>query len=151
VKFKILNAIQVSQNITKFSSLMIVSFGFLSSCAHHRDVRPGVDGLHRVVIQSDNTDESKRDAIAQANHYCESLHKSAAFIDESQKYTGSMDESDYRNAKTASKVATGAGSAVHVFGGKNESTVGGIVGLGGAIADQALGNGYTIEMKFKCQ
>lgn len=130
--------------------LGLVGIGFFG-CAHHRDVRPGVDGIHRVVIKSDNTEDSKRDAIAQANHYCESKGKGAAFMDESESYGGSMKEEDYRRAKTASKVATGAGGAVHVFGGKKESAVGGIVGLGGIIADQALGNAYTIEMKFKCQ
>lgn len=122
----------------------------LVSCAHHRDVRPGVDGVHRVVIKSDDHDKGTQDAIAQANHFCEQKGKSAAIISEEKKYTGSMSEDDYKTAKTASKVATAAGGMVHVFGGKNESTAGGIVGLGGIVGDAALGKAYNVEMKFKC-
>lgn len=120
-------------------------------CAHHRDVRPGADGVHRVSLQTDNKEEGSREAISQANHYCKQQQKHAAFMEESQKYTGDMDEKDYKKAKTAAKVAKGVGSAAWVFGGKNESNLGGIVGLGGAVADGAIGEGYTVEMKFKCQ
>lgn len=129
---------------------LLVSTMNLISCAHHRDVRPGVDGIHRVVIKSDDHDEATRDAIAQANHFCEERGKSAAIINEDKKYSGSMKESDYKTAKTASKVATAAGGMVHVFGGKTESAAGGIVGLGGVIGDAALGKAYNVEMKFKC-
>ena len=130
--------------------LFLVGAFNLTSCAHHRDVRPGADGIHRVVIKSDDHDEATRDAIAQANHFCEQRGKSAAIITEDKKYTGNMKESDYKTAKTASKVATAAGGMVHVFGGKTESTAGGIVGLGGVIGDAALGKAYNVEMKFKC-
>ena len=93
----------------------------------------------------------QREALSQANHYCEQKKKEAAVVSEGTQYTGSMDESTYRTSKTAAKVAKGVGSAAWVFGGKNESTAGGIVGLGGGIADGAIGTGYTYEMKFKCQ
>lgn len=124
-----------------------------TGCAHHRDVRPGADNLHRVVIPTDDTEAANRDAVKQANHYCEEKRggKSAVIVEENQKYTGSMDESSYKTAKTASKVAQAVGGAGYVFGGKNERTAGGIVGLGGGIADQAIGNGYTVDMKFKCE
>ncbi len=124
---------------------------FLSACAHHRDVRPGDDGIHRVVIQTDDKEEGSRDAIAQANDFCEERHKYAAVIQENQKYTGTMDEQSYNKVKTASTVAKTVGGAAYVFGGKNESNVGGIMGLGGVAADAATGKGYTIEMKFRCK
>lgn len=123
----------------------------LAACAHHRDVRPGADGLHRVVLQSEDDDEGTQDAIAQANHYCEQKKKEAVFVNEEKKYTGSMKESDYKTAKTASKVASGVGGAAYVFGGQKESALGGIVGLGGGIANAAIGKGYTVDMKFRCQ
>lgn len=122
-----------------------------AGCAHHRDVRPGTDGVHRVSVQTDNKEEGARDAISQANHYCDQYKKSAAFMEENQKYTGDMDEKSYKKAKTVAKVAQGVGGAAWVFGGKNESNAGGIVGLGSGIADGVLGKGYTVEMKFKCQ
>ncbi len=142
-----------SRALSPLSSLapLVAATIFLGACAHHRDVRPGADGLHRVAIQTDDTERTARDAIAQAEHYCQERGLSAAFVDEKNQYTGSMDEDSYRNAKTATKIATGLGSAAWVFGGRKESTVGGIVGLGGAVADGALGKGYTVEMKFKCQ
>lgn len=131
--------------------LSVLSLLFVAACAHHRDVRPGADGVHRVIVRAEETDEGSRDALSQANHYCKEYNKNAAILDEGAKYSGSMDESDYKTAKTAAKVAQAAGSAAYVFGGKNERNAGGIVGLGGGIADQAIGKGYTVEMKFKCQ
>lgn len=120
-------------------------------CAHHRDVRPGTEGVHRVVIQTDDTDKGSREAISQANHYCKERNLSAAFVEENQKYTGSMDEKSYKKNKAIAKVAQGVGGAAWVFGGKNESNAGGVVGLGGGIADSVIGNGYTVDMRFKCQ
>lgn len=124
---------------------------FYIGCAHHRDVRPGDNGIHRVSVQTEDKEEGSRDAISQANHYCEQYKRSAVFIEENQKYTGGGDERSYKNAKTAAKVAQGVGSAAWVFGGKRESKAGAIVGLGGGIADGVLGKGYTVDMKFKCQ
>lgn len=124
---------------------------FLAGCAHHRDVRPGADGLHRVLIHTDNKEEAGQDVVRQARHYCEEQGKHAGIVEEKNNYVGSMKEQDYKNAKTGAKVAQAVGSAGWVFGGQRESTVGGIVGLGGGIADAALGKGYTVEMTFKCQ
>jgi hypothetical protein len=61
-----------------------------------------------------------------------------------------MNEKDYKTAKTVSKVAQAAGGAAYVFGGRNESNAGGIVGIVGGIADGLLGKGYSVDMKFKC-
>ena len=123
----------------------------LSGCAHHRDVRPGADGVHKVVIPTPDQDEGSQEAIAQANHYCESMNKSAAFVEEKSNYKGDVSEDSYKNGKKVTKVAKVLGSTAYVFGGKNESNLGGIIGLGGVAGDAVLGNGYKIEMKFKCQ
>lgn len=135
------------------SLLSVFAALFLSSCAHHRDVRAGAEGVHRVVIQTDDTEEAARDAIQQAEHYCSERAggKSAVFIEEDKKYTGDMKEDDYKKAKTVAKVAKGVGAAGWIFGGDNERKAGGVVGLGGGIADGVIGKGYTVEMKFKCQ
>ena len=131
--------------------LLIASVIFIS-CSHHRDVRPSSDGEHRVIVQAEDTQAGSRDAIAQANHFCKEHGKMAVFVNENQKYTGSMDESTYKTAKTVSKVAGAAGGAAWVFGRKRGvKDTGAVVGMGGGIADQALGDGYTVDMKFKCQ
>jgi len=44
------------------------------------DVRPGVDGVHRVVIISKNQVEGSREALNQADQYCKEIKKSAYFF-----------------------------------------------------------------------
>ncbi len=130
-------------------ALLLLSL-FSVGCAHHRDVRAGTEGVHRVVLQTDDTEKAARDGISQANHFCEERGQHAAFLTEDKKYTGDMDEGTYKNAKKASKAAQVVGGAVWVLGGQTESAIGGLTGLGGTVADGVLGNGYTVEMKFRC-
>lgn len=132
---------------------IVVSVLILSNCAHHNDVRPSADGVHKVSFQTEDKAEGYREAMSQAEHYCKEVagHKSPVIVNEQSNYTGGMDEKSYKNAKTASKVAQAVGGVGYVFGGKNESTAGGIVGLGGGIADSAIGRGYTYELKFSCR
>lgn len=134
----------------KYLLLAIVSAFAFVGCGHHRDVRPSANGVHTVKVQCEDKDEGSRDAIAQANHFCEQRKMSAAFVDEQQTYTGSMDEKDYQRMKTAGKVAQTVGGSTYVLGGQKESNIGGIVGLGGVVADQVAGKGYTVQMRFKC-
>ncbi len=44
------------------------------------DVRPGVDGVHRVVIITKNQIEGSREALNQADQYCKEIKKSAYFF-----------------------------------------------------------------------
>ncbi len=131
-----------------FSFLLFLGF---VSCAHHRDVRPGDSGIHKVILQTESKDEGYRDAKNQADHFCEQSKKSAYIVSEGSKYTGDMKESDYKKAKTITKVTKGVGGAGYVFGGKKERNAGGILGLGGQVADSALGKGYTYAMTFRCK
>lgn len=131
--------------------LTAIGILFLGACAHHRDVRPGADGIHSVVVTTDDKEQGSRDAISQANHYCGESKRQAAFVNEEQKYTGDMDEKTYKAGKRISKAAEMVGGTVWTMGGKRESNAGGVVGLGGATADSVLGKGYTVTMKFKCQ
>lgn len=131
--------------------LFCLSLLFLASCAHHRDVRPGADGVHRVVVSTDDKEEGSRSAISQANHYCAESKRSAVFIEEKQDYVGDMSESSYQTGKRMGNVAKVVGGTTRVFGGEKESNLGGIVGLGGVATDAALGKGYAVTMRFKCQ
>lgn len=133
------------------STAFVLVSGFLFvSCAHHKDVRPGADGVHRVVIQTDDKEAGARQALEQANHFCKESNKIAAIVEEDQKYTGDMDEKQYQTGKKISKVAKVVGGTTWALGGRNESSLGGVVGLGGMAGDAALGQGYTVSMKFKC-
>lgn len=124
---------------------------FIEGCAHHRDVRPGNDGVNRVVLKSETKDGAYRDAMSEAEDYCKELQKHPMVVSEKSDYTGTMDESTYNAAKTASKVAKAVGGAGMAFGGRNEKTAGGVAAVGGGIANDALGQGYTYELVFKCQ
>lgn len=139
--------------LKRFKLLMLVPAGLLSACAHtYKDVRPGDSGINRVAIQTDDVDGATRKCIKEANNYCESHgHLEPAFLDESSKYTGDMDEKDYKQAKRVTAVAKTVGGAIWVFGGRTESTIGGLGALGGVAGDSYLGKGYTVEMRFRCR
>lgn len=135
-------------SLLTLSALVLLS---AAGCAHHRDVRPGADGIHRVQVQSEDTEAGSRDAIAQANDYCKEKKKEAVFVTEDKKYTGDMDEETYKTGKRIANVAKGVGAGVFVFGGRTERKAGTAAGIGGGIGDNVLGKGYTVDMKFKCQ
>ena len=135
---------------TAFLFCLSVAALTTAGCAHHRDVRAGADGIHRVVISTDDADEGSRQAISQANHFCEQRGLSPAFVNEEAKYKGDMEESTYKNAKKATTAAKILGGTTYALGGKRESSLGGLVGLGGVVGDGVLGKGYSVEMKFKC-
>src|SRR5687768_17526769 len=99
---------------------VILTSVILVSCAHHKDVRPGADGVHRVIVTSEDNEKGARNAIDQAQHFCEKRNQSAAFVSEDKKYTGDMDEKDYKTGKKVAKAAQAIGGAVWVFGGNAE-------------------------------
>ncbi len=123
----------------------------LVSCAHHRDVRPAASGVHSVTILGEDKVVPAREALKQANHYCEEAGKRAAIVKESTKFVGSGSEESYNRAKGISKAVKGVGGAAYVFGGKKEQDAGILAGIGGQAADSYLGNGYQVNMTFKCQ
>lgn len=111
----------------------------LFSCGHHRDVRPGVNGVHRVVVASDDKTQGSQEALRQARHYCKETDRDAAIVKEEAKYSGSMNENTYNTMKMLSR------GTQHV----NTGTKSRPSSLG-SILNQALGDGYTVEMTFKC-
>ena len=143
------------ETLLRFSFVFIAGGALLVSagCAHHRDVRAGVDGVHWVHIKAETTEEGTREALDQAGHFCEKRKLSAAVVNEEGAYVGNMNESDYKKLKTAGTVAQTAGGAAYVLGGANNSTLGGlggVVGLGGTMAKQVAGEGYQVKVRFKC-
>jgi hypothetical protein len=123
-----------------------------ASCAHYPDVRPGDSEVHTVIIMTERKDEGFKESFAQAKDFCDDVFKQRPVrVKETSEYVGTMDESTYNAAKTASKVAQGVGVAAAVLGGKNESKAGVGVGVGGGIADGAIGKDYKYTMTFKCK
>lgn len=135
-------------------AFVFVTFAALSltSCAHHRDVRAGADGINRVVVRGPEQDQLERAALAQADHFCEKRNLAPVFLQEESKYTGSMSEGTHKTIRTASKAASIVGASMGMFGGKNEQTAGAVVAGGGLIGGVATsGDAYTVDMRFRCQ
>ena len=130
---------KISQRIAVLPLLL-----FAFACAHHRDVRPGADGVNKVVVRASEKERAERGAISQAEHYCGSLSKTTGVVAESTKYTGSMDEGTRASVKTASKVATVLG---HDARGGGDAL--GSAGQAGAV--MTSGDDYVTEMTFRCQ
>ncbi len=125
---------------------------FIAGCASYDHVRPGADGIHRVVIRGEEKESVESAAIAEANNYCKEFNKMAAFTAEDTKYTGSMDESTHKTIKKASTAASVGGSMMGVMGGSREKNVGqGLFGLGAVGGSILDGDAYTADMRFKCQ
>lgn len=120
-----------------------------ASCAHHRDVRPGADGVHHVIVREPTKESAERHAISQANHYCEQSNRTAAFMNESTQYTGTMDESTRDTLRKASTAATILGGTSAHARRHGEPNVLGTAGTIGSIMTN--GDDYTADMKFKCQ
>lgn len=137
-------------HMNKYVTIVSLTF-FAISCGHHKDVRAAADGNHRVVVVSTEKENGSREAIEQANHFCKDDKMKAFVVSETQKYSGDMDENTYNNMRRVSKVAKTVGTGIYVGGGEKESDIGGIVGLGGAATEEALGEGYTTEMIFQCR
>lgn len=84
-----------------FSSLLLIA-----ACAHHKDVRPGAEGIHKVVVQAEDPDQGSKSAISQARSYCKKRGGlEPAIVNESQKYSGDIDEQTYKKAEPLFLVA----------------------------------------------
>lgn len=129
----------------------------LSACAHHKDVRPGSEGLHRITVEAEEQEDASRDGLSQAQHYCESIKKtSAAVVNEKSTYIGSMDENTRKTVKQVSRAASMVGGTVashgFVSGDKNAQNIGGATALGGYAGQEITGGkNYRFEMTFRCQ
>lgn len=123
----------------------------LASCASSEHVRPGADGIHRVLIRGTDKTEVEQQAISEAKCFCDDRKLSPAFVNEDTKYTGSIDESTHKTIQKVSKAASVGGGMMGVLGGEKEKNVGhGLFGAGAVGSVFQDGEAYTADMKFKC-
>ncbi|MBC7662005.1 MAG: hypothetical protein H7249_20110 [Chitinophagaceae bacterium] len=135
-----------------FIAIALLNLTTITACAHYPDVRAKESGIHSVILNIENKDEGYQEANAQANSFCKDKYQKTAFqVSEKSEYVGSLDETTYIAAKTASKVITAVGAGAAIFGGQSESKAGVGGAVGGGVADSALGNGYRYTMEFKCE
>lgn len=124
---------------TLFPITVVAALFTFAGCGHHRDVRPGPNGLNSVTIKTENEEDGSREALRQAEHYCDEFKKHPVIMEENNKYVGDMDEKTYKTVKRASKVAKSIGMPT----GKKTG--------GGSVLDDVAGEGYSVTMKFKCE
>ncbi len=130
--------------VLKFTAILIPAT-YLSSCAHHRDVRPGSEGVHRVLTHDQERSRSERNALQQAEHFCKEQGKYAAIIKEETKYTGSMDEATRDTLRKASTAAIILGGSAGANGDPSPVRTAGQVG-----GIMTSGDDYVTEMSFRC-
>ena len=129
-------------------------FVLTASCTSldYDDVRPGVDGIHRVSVLGNGEGDGERNAIEQANNYCRIEKKmSPVFMTENTDYQGTMDEETHKTVRKASKAAGAVGVGMGVFGGRRESGAGRAVMGAGSVGAIMTRNDYKTEMKFQCK
>lgn len=131
-------------------AIFLLGFLALGACAHHQDVRPGANGVNTVMVRADEDDSGGRDALSQANHYCESIGKRPVILKEKSAYKGSLSEENYKTTRTVGKVASAVGGTVAVFGGRQERKLGQLGLLGGIGAGAVASDGYQHQMSFRC-
>ena len=133
-------------------ALIILSLFVLSSCAGHPHVRAGATGVHRVLIRGTEKETIERQAINEAENFCESKNLSPAFVSENTAYTGSMDEKTHKTIQKVSKAATVGGSMVGVMGGTNRDRRSGQGVMGAGVVGSVFQDeeAYTADMSFKC-
>lgn len=123
------------------------------SCAHHRDVRGGADNVHSVTVRGTEKTSTERDAISQADDYCDQWDKRAGIVTQKSGYIGTtMDENTrdtVRKASTAAILLGGVGSAAADEPGARRG--GNVVGAAGTVgAVMTGGENYETTMTFKC-
>lgn len=136
------------------SSLILLSALFIvTGCAHHRDVRPGVDGVHQVIVRAQDKGSAERDAISQAEHFCQQSQKIPGIIEEKTIYTGTIDEATRETLRKASMAAKVLDHSHVNHDAETPASSGpGVLGKAGRVgAVMTSGDDYRTEMKFKCQ
>lgn len=124
---------------------------FMISCAHHRDVRPGANGVHTVIVKGPDSSGLERSAINQAEHFCQERYaRHAAFHSEKTQYQGEMDEGTRKTLRQASTAAMvlGGGASVNSSTRKGGSALGSLGTIGHLMTN---GDDYVVKAQFACQ
>ena len=121
--------------------IALASLALLSACAHYPDVRPGAKE-HKVTVAHETEVDAFKDAMSQARDFCDDVHnkKSPQVISEDLKYTGSMDEKTYKDARLVKGVAN---TIAQLSSSQTQQT-------GPIIGGVNLGKPYQLTLVFSC-
>jgi hypothetical protein len=118
------------------------------------NVLPSADGVHSVVLMTDNKQEGTSYAMRQGKRYCKKKEKKQFYVkDQLISYVCEMDEQKYIRAKKAAAAAEMAGVATSTASNEdsNGELVGDILASAGAITDATLGDCYEVKLHFVCK
>ena len=141
---------QISSNSTLSKWVLGMAMFITAGCVG--DVRPGPDGIHSVMLLTDDRDDGARMALRQAKRWCKKEKQDFVVHDEMVYFICDMDEADYIRARQLAAAAQAAGSVTSGTSEEdsNAETIGDILQAGGAAAEAALGECYEIELLFEC-
>ena len=118
------------------------------------NVLPSADGVHSVVLLTDDKQEGTFYAMRQGKRYCKRAEKKTFYVeDQTVSYVCEMDEQKYIRAKRAAEAAELAGLATSTASEEdsNGQVVGDILMTAGAVTDATLGDCYEVKLHFVCK
>ena len=105
------------------------------------NVLPSSDGIHSVVLFTDNKQDGTFEAKKQAKRYCKRKEKKQYYVeDQTISYVCAVDEVKYIRAKKAAAAVGMTGIATSTG-----------LASAGLIADAAIGDCYEVKMHFVCK
>jgi len=143
---------KTDSNPTQSLNKWLIGITLLLTTACVGDVRPGPDGIHSVMMLTDDRDDGARAALRQAKRWCKKEKQDFVVHEEMITFICDMDEADYLRAKQLAAAAQAAGTVTSGTADEesNAETVGDILQAGGAAAEAALGDCYEVELIFEC-
>jgi hypothetical protein len=110
---------------------ILTIFLILNACAHHENVRPFADGIHKISIESTSQQNASQAALKQAEEFCRDTKQVSRIVEENFRYNGELDEKEYNENLKARGI--GGDGSVQQY-----------------LAQKFAGTPYVCELKFKC-
>ncbi|BBN83674.1 hypothetical protein PA25_36590 [Pseudoalteromonas sp. A25] len=121
----------------------------LAACAHHEDVRPG-DSQHYVVVKSVDRNKGIKEALGQAEHFCEKSSNKLVVLNEKVEYRSEQAEKDYLDSRSTTEFVTEASAWLWVLGDGYVDDVAAVATLAGVGALESMGAPYLVTLNFRC-
>ncbi|CAH9053247.1 hypothetical protein PSECIP111951_02509 [Pseudoalteromonas holothuriae] len=122
---------------------------FLAACAHHDDVRPG-SNKHYVVVKSVDRNKGIKEALGQAEHFCEKNDSKFIVINEKVDYQGEEPEKEYLDNHSTAEFVTEASTWLWILGDGYVDDVAAVTTLAGVAVLDSMGAPYVITVNFRC-
>ncbi|MBD1582620.1 hypothetical protein [Pseudoalteromonas sp. S16_S37] len=129
--------------------LSLTTTVLLAACAHHDDVRPG-ESKHYVVVKAVDRDQGMKEALGQAEHFCDKTKSSLVVLNEQVDYQGEKAEKDYLNNRSTAELVTDVSAWLWILGDGHVDDAGAIGTIAGIGTLEAMGAPYLVTVNFRC-